>query len=58
MEEENTMQQMDAIKEAIQIASPHELELEVILWAMKALQSNPKLTITEALDVGLDEWIK
>ena len=58
MEEENVNLQMDAISDAIEIASPFQLEIEVILWSMKALKENPELTIKEAIDIGLDEWIK
>lgn len=58
MAKETVHSEMDALKEAFQMASYDDLEFEVILWAMKALQSNPKLTINEAIDIGLDEWIK
>lgn len=44
------------INNALNIASSERLEAEVILWAFYAIQSNPQLSIEEALEAGLEEW--
>lgn len=35
-----------------------DLEVEVILYAMKYLQENPGASIPDAIDYGLGEWLK
>ena len=35
-----------------------DLEVEVILYAMKYLQQNPGASIPDAIDYGLGEWLK
>jgi len=35
-----------------------DLEVEVILYAMKYLQQNPGASIPDAIDHGLGEWLK
>ncbi len=35
-----------------------DLEVEVILYAMKYLQDNPGASIPDAIDHGLGEWLK
>ena len=52
----NTYNQMEAIKEALELAKKHNLETEVMCWAMKNLKANPKISIEEALRRGLKEW--
>lgn len=49
---------MDAVKNGLEIASEYNLEVEVVVFAMKALKENNKLTISEAMSIGIDEWIK
>ena len=35
-----------------------DLDVEVILYAMKYLQQNPGASIPDAIDHGLGEWLK
>ena len=56
MEERNSVQDMNDISDAWDLAKEHGLQYEVICWAMYYLQSNPNATIAEALNVGLEEW--
>ena len=35
-----------------------DLDVEVILYAMKYLQGNPGASIPDAIDHGLGEWLK
>lgn len=34
------------------------VEIEVIMWAMMYLRDHPGSTIPEAIDFGLEEWLK
>ena len=34
------------------------LEVEVIYWALKAMQQDPKLTPSAAMLLGVTEWVK
>lgn len=43
-------------KEVLQRATEYGLEVEVIYSALRELKTNPKLTISEALIIGLEEW--
>ena len=55
---EMTSEQLDAVQEALRISSEYGLEVEVITWAMKASKRSPSISITEAVEQGLEEWIK
>jgi hypothetical protein len=39
-------------------ASGYNLTTEVVLEALRSLKNNNKLSIREALQEGLDEWVK
>ncbi len=56
--EENLETQMAAVQQALQIAMEYQLEVEVVTWALKAMQENNTITITEALAIGVNEWVK
>lgn len=45
--EENLETQMAAVQQALQIAMEYQLEVEVVTWALKAMQENNTITITE-----------
>ena len=47
-----------ALTAALEIASDYGMEHECILWAMYAMKENPELSIKEAFDSSLGEWIK
>ena len=46
------------IKVALEMAKEYNLEVEVITWAMKALKEDNKLTISQAISIGVAEWLK
>lgn len=54
--EHEPIKDMDAICDAIKHADVYGLRAEVLLWSLYAIQANPKLTVLEALECGLDEW--
>lgn len=35
-----------------------DLQVEVIMWAMMYLRDHPGSTIPEAIDYGLEEWLR
>ena len=49
---------MDAVAIALSKAKEQGLETEVVTWALKYMKDNPKLTISEAITLGYNEWIK
>jgi hypothetical protein len=55
---ENTITVLNVVHDALKIASDYNLEAEVMAYAMIFLKDNPKITISEAIQCGLNEWIK
>lgn len=49
---------IDEVNAFLKMASQHDLTQECIYSAMEALKEDPSLSISQALDIGLDEWIK
>jgi len=47
-----------AIADALDWSEPHGMQVEVIMWAMMYLRDHPGSTIPEAIDFGLEEWLK
>ena len=47
---------MVAVDDAIR--NTHGLNVEIITWAFRYMKENPSLSITEALNLGYNEWIK
>lgn len=39
-------------------AKQYGLETEVVVWALYAMQRDPKLTVSQAISEGLSEWVK
>jgi len=52
------IEELDAVAQTLKISGEYGLECEVIAFALKAMKYNPELTIIEALECGLGEWIK
>ena len=46
------------IAEILNQAKEFNLEAEVVVWALKYMKENPRLTINEAITLGYNEWIK
>ena len=49
---------LEEIYEALEIAKPYNLEIEVIYSSMDYLKEHPEASIKEATDAGVNEWIK
>lgn len=54
--EENRYKEMYSIAEIL--LKSNGLQCEVIWSAMKAIQENPDLKVSEAIEIGINEWIK
>lgn len=52
------IKQMEFISSGLDEALKFGLEVEVILWSLKAMRENPNLSPAEAFYLGVTEWIK
>jgi uncharacterized protein (UPF0335 family) len=50
--------QMELIREVLEEAKEHGLEVEVVTWALQYMQEDPELQPYEAIVYGYREWIK
>lgn len=50
--------QMELIREVLEKAKEHGLEVEVVTWALKYTQEDPELQPYEAIIHGYREWVK
>jgi len=42
----------------LKLAEYHNLEAEVVVFALNAMKSNTLLSVEEAMALGYEEWIK
>lgn len=56
--QDEILKEFRAVEFALKEAINDGLEVEVVVFALKAMKENPSLTIEEAILVGYDEWIK
>ena len=49
---------IDAVEYALSQAKDYGLESEVVTYALKYIKEDPTLSIEEAINKGLEEWIK
>jgi len=52
------MEDLRIINEALQEARNYGLEVEVIKSALNSMKTNPNQSTTDAMQSGLNEWIK
>jgi len=55
---EETIKELSYVDHLLKLAEYHNLEAEVVVFALKAMKNNPSLTIEEAIDAGYEEWVK
>lgn len=53
-----TLQDMNAVSEALISAGQFNLQVEVVHSALDAMKGNPTQTISDAIFSGLEEWVK
>lgn len=51
-----SIEEVQEVHIALEKAKLHGLESEVLLWAIKYAQNNPKASIEECMEAGLMEW--
>lgn len=54
----NSAAELEAIAACLKESERYELQIEVIWSALGAMRDDPKISIEEAINRGLDEWIK
>ena len=55
---EEILKEFRAVRLTLGEAIEAGLEVEVVVFALKAMKENPSLTIEEAILIGYDEWVK
>lgn len=50
------MEELDTVQYVLDLAGEHNLQAEVITFALIAMKNNNKLSVEEALREGLSEW--
>lgn len=51
-------EELEAISNVLDEALEHGLEIETIYWALRAMQQNPTMQPSEAMALGILEWVK
>jgi hypothetical protein len=52
------LEEYEAVRNAIKGASEYGLEIEVVVFALKYMKQDPKLTVEQAIKLGFEEWVK
>lgn len=58
MSEQIERSELELIGVALEIAKEYDLEVEVIFTALEAMKYDSRLTVVEAINFGLNEWVK
>lgn len=58
MDGEEITKSMDVVASALHEAAKHNLQIEVVTWALKYMKEDPTISIEEAITMGLNEWVK
>jgi hypothetical protein len=53
-----TIDEMESVSQTLIAAGKYNLEVEVVLWALRHAQANPTATIEECMAAGYNEWVK
>ena len=48
----------DLVNNALKWSEEHGMEANVMYYALMFLKTNPNATIQDAIEFGLDEWLK
>jgi predicted DNA-binding protein len=55
---EDIHRSLDIVEHVLREAEDFKLTAEVVTWALKHMKENPRLDISDAIVLGLDEWVK
>ena len=53
-----TVNEIEYIGYLLKEASNYDLQAEVVVFALSAMQSDPELSIERAMEIGFQEWVK
>ena len=57
-EHQYTDEDINTVSLCLKGAMEHNLETEVVLFALKAMKEDKSLTIAQAISEGFNEWVK
>ena len=55
---EETIKELIYVDHLLKLAEVHNLEAEVVVFALKSMKEDPLLSIEEAIALGYEEWVK
>jgi hypothetical protein len=55
---EETIKELSYVDHLLKLAEVHNLEAEVVVFALKSMKEDPLLSIEEAMALGYEEWVK
>jgi len=55
---EDLVKHIDDVKTTMDVASEYNLQVEVMTYALMYIKEDNRLTIEDALAMGLNEWVK
>lgn len=53
---EDIHRSLDIVEHVLRDARDLKVETEVVTWALKRMKENPKLRISDAIQMGYEEW--
>jgi hypothetical protein len=53
---EDVHRSLDVVERVLRDAHDLKVETLVVTWALKRMKENPKLTISDAITLGYEEW--
>ena len=53
---EDIRRSLDIVEHVLRDARDLKVETEVVTWALKRMKENPKLNISDAIQMGYEEW--
>jgi hypothetical protein len=53
---EDIHRSLDIVEHVLRDARDLKVETEVVTWALKRMKENPKLNISDAIQMGYEEW--
>ena len=55
---EDIHRSLDIVEHVLHEASDYGITAQVVTWALKLIKENPKLDISDAMVLALEEWLK
>jgi hypothetical protein len=55
---EEAIKELSYVDHLLKLAEVHNLEAEVVVFALKSMKEDSLLSIEEAMALGYEEWVK